>query len=115
MMREVIKSKIDRASITNTDINYTDSITLDETLMKALGVLEGEKVSIINITNNNRFDADVVKGIRDSGIIGINGNLVYKSKRDDTISILFYHTISERNISTHKTKIIYVDNKNKIL
>ena len=69
MMREVIKSKIHRLTVTRTDLNYKDSITIDEELMEKSDIMEGDKVSVININNDNRFEAIVIKGIRKTGII----------------------------------------------
>ena len=109
MMREVIKSKIHRLTVTRTDLNYKDSITIDEELMEKSDIMEGDKVSVININNDNRFEAIVIKGIRKMGIIGINGDLVNYAKIDDILVILSYCYIPEEKIENHKTKIVFVN------
>lgn len=109
MMREVIKSKIHRLTVTRTDLNYKDSITIDEELMEKSDIMEGDKVSVININNDNRFEAIVIKGIIKTGIIGINGDLVNYAKIDDILVILSYCYIPEEKIENHKTKIVFVN------
>ena len=109
MMREAIKSKIHRLTVTRTDLNYKDSITIDEELMEKSDIMEGDKVSVININNDNRFEAIVIKGIRKTGIIGINGDLVNYAKIDDILVILSYCYIPEEKIENHKTKIVFVN------
>lgn len=115
MMREIIKSKIHRLTVTRTDLNFKDSITIDESLMDKSNIMEGDRVSIINLTNNDRFETVAVKGIRDTGIIGINGDNVHHAKKDDTIIILAYGHIPEENIKNHKTKIVFVNMNNMII
>lgn len=115
MMREIIKSKIHRLTVTRTDLNFKDSVTIDETLMDKSDIMEGEKVSIINLSNNDRFETIAIKGIRDTGIIGINGDNVHHAKKDDTIIILSYGYIPEENIKNHKTKIIFVNMNNMVI
>lgn len=112
MMREVIKSKIHRLTVTRTELNYEDSITIDEELMEKSDIMEGDKVSVINITNDNRFEAIVIKGIRKTGIVGINGNYVNYAKKDDILVILSYRNIPEEKIENHKTKIVFVNINN---
>ena len=115
MMRSVIKSKIHRLTVTRTDLNFKDSITIDEAIMDKADIMEGDKVSIINLSNDRRFETVVVKGIRDTGIIGINGDNVHHAKKDDTIIILSYSHIPEESIKNHKTKVIFVNMKNFII
>lgn len=112
MMREVIKSKIHRLTVTRTDLNFEDSITIDEELMEKSDIMEGDKVSVINITSDSRFEAIVIKGIRNTGIIGINGNNVNYAKKDDILVILSYCNIPEEKIENHKTKIVFVNINN---
>lgn len=114
MMRSVIKSKINRLTVTRTDLNFKDSITIDEALLDKSDIMDGEKVSVINLSNDTRFDTVVIKGIRGTGIIGINGSNVHYAKKDDTIIVLSYGHIPEENIKNHKTKIIFVNANNLI-
>ena len=115
MMRSVIKSKINRLTVTRTDLNFRDSITIDEALLDKSDIMEGERVSVINLSNDIRFETEVIKGIRDTGIIGINGDNVHYAKRDDTIIVLSYGHIPEENIKNHKTKIVFVNMYNTVL
>lgn len=115
MMREVIKSKINRLTVTRTDLNFKDSITIDETLMDKSDILEGDIVSVINLSNNNRFEAEVIKGIANTGIISINGRYVHLAKKDDVIVILSYGNISEEYIKKHITNIIQVNMHNMVI
>ena len=115
MMREIIKSKIHRLTVTRTDLNFKDSITIDESLMDKSDIMEGERVSVINLSNNDRFETIAIKGIRDTGIIGINGHNVHHAKKDDTIIILSYGHIPEENIKNHKAKIVFVNMYNTVL
>ncbi|MBW5396778.1 aspartate 1-decarboxylase [Brachyspira pilosicoli] len=115
MMREVIKSKINRLTVTRTDLNFKDSITIDETLMDKSDILEGDIVSVINLSNNNRFEAEVIKGIANTGIISINGNYVHLAKKDDVIVVLSYSNIPEEHIKKHITNIIQVNMHNMVI
>ena len=107
MMRSIIKSKINRLTVTRTDLNFKDSITIDENLMDKADIMEGDKVSIINLSNDERFETVVVKGIRGTGVIGINGSNVHYAQKDDTIIRLLYGHIPEDNLKSYKTKVIF--------
>lgn len=115
MMHEVIKSKINRLTVTRTDLNFKDSITIDETLMDKSDILEGDIVSVINLSNNNRFEAEVIKGIANTGIISINGKYVHLAKKDDVIVVLSYSNIPEEHIKKHITNIIQVNMHNMVI
>ncbi|WP_300711756.1 aspartate 1-decarboxylase [uncultured Brachyspira sp.] len=115
MMRSIIKSKIHRLTVTRTDLNFKDSITIDESLLNKSDIMDGEIVSVINLSNDNRFETVVVKGMRNTGVIGINGNNVYKAKKDDTIIVLSYGYIPEESIKNHKSKVIFVNMNNMII
>ena len=115
MMHEVIKSKINRLTVTRTDLNFKDSITIDETLMDKSDILEGDIVSVINLSNNNRFEAEVIKGIANTGIISINGKYVHLAKKDDVIVVLSYSNIPEEHIQKHITNIIQVNMHNMVI
>lgn len=115
MMREVIKSKIHRLMVTDSDLNYQTSITIDEDLMDKADMLENEKIYIVNVTNGNRFDSYVVKGVRGSGVICVNGSTAHLAKKDDIIIILTYYSIADERIKNHKTNIIFVDMQNRVV
>ncbi|WP_058485742.1 aspartate 1-decarboxylase [Defluviitalea phaphyphila] len=115
MFLHFMKSKIHRAVVTEANLNYMGSITIDETLMKAAGIFEGEKVQIVNNNNGERLETYVIKGEKDSGIICLNGAAARKVQVGDEIIIIAYCIIKEEDIKNHKPKIVFVNEKNKII
>lgn len=113
-MIEVLKSKIHRAAVTEADLNYIGSITIDEDLMDAVNIIENEKVSIFNITNGNRLDTYVIKGQRGSGKIGINGAAARLVSVGDLVIIVSYATMDFEKAKTFKPYIIFPDSENHI-
>lgn len=118
MQRIFLKSKIHRATITQADLNYEGSITIDEDLMDAADLLEYEKVAIVNNNNGERFETYVIKGERGSGVIGLNGAAARKGMNGDVIIIICYCILDDKTdaneIKNHKVTKVFVDNKNKI-
>ncbi len=112
MTIEVLKSKIHRASVTEANLNYIGSITIDEDLMDAANLLENEKVSIYDITNGSRFDTYVIKGKRRSGVICLNGAAARRVAVDDLIIIVSYATMDFEEAKTFKPHIIFPDKNN---
>jgi aspartate 1-decarboxylase len=90
MQIEVVKSKIHRVKVTGADLNYIGSITIDEVLMEAANLIEGEKVSIVNVNNGERFETYVIKGNKNSGEITLNGPAARKVHKGDIIIIMSY-------------------------
>ncbi len=115
MKLEMLKSKIHRARITDANINYVGSITIDETLMKAVDIVENERVYVYNINNGERFDTYVIKGEKDSGEICINGAAARLVQIDDIIIIVAYCILEQNELASFKPKIIVVDEHNKII
>jgi len=113
MQRCLLKSKIHRAVITQTDLYYVGSITIDLNLMEAVGLVEFEKVEIFDIQNGNRFETYVIKGERGSGIIGINGAAARLVHLHDEIIIVGYAWLQEDEVENHKPKIIITEPDNK--
>jgi aspartate 1-decarboxylase len=107
MQIQVIKSKIHRVKVTGADLNYIGSITIDETLMDASNLIEGEKVSIVNVNNGERFETYVIKGIRDSGEITLNGPAARKVQKDDIIIIMSYASMDFEKAKTFKPWMIF--------
>ncbi|GEC70919.1 aspartate 1-decarboxylase [Flavobacterium sp. FBOR7N2.3] len=107
MQIQVLKSKIHRVKVTGADLNYIGSITIDETLLEASNIIEGEKVSIVNINNGERFDTYAIKGKRNSGEITLNGPAARKVQRDDIIIIISYATIDFEEAKTFQPWIIF--------
>ncbi|MCD6178850.1 MAG: aspartate 1-decarboxylase [Bacteroidales bacterium] len=114
MYIEVLKSKIHRVGITEANLEYIGSITIDEDLMDAVNIIENERVHIYNITNGNRFDTYVIKGERASGVIGINGAAARKVAITDKIIIVSYASMDFEEAKKHKPLIIFPDDNNKI-
>lgn len=114
MLRVICKSKIHRAKVTETELHYEGSITIDEELMKAADILPGEKVEVLNLNNGERIETYCIKGKRASGIICLNGPAARKSQVGDEVIILAYCLIENKELSSVKTKVVYVDGKNRI-
>lgn len=114
MQRHLLKSKIHRVTLTQADLNYEGSITIDEDLIDAANMLEYEKVSIVNNNNGERFETYVIKGERGSGIIGLNGAAARKGQVGDILIIISYGTYEANEITNHKPIKVFVDENNKI-
>lgn len=115
MQRVMCKSKIHRASITQADLNYVGSITIDETLMKAADLIEYEQVQIVNINNGKRFFTYVIKGGSGSGVICINGAASRLVSIQDLIIIMSYANYNEQELKGFEPTVVHVNHKNKII
>lgn len=115
MQRIMLKSKIHRATLTDADLNYEGSITIDEDLMDAADILAFEQVQIYDINNGNRFETYVIKGERGSGTICVNGAAARLVAKGDLIIIASYFNVDEKEALEHKPKLIYVNEKNDIM
>ncbi|WP_395042904.1 aspartate 1-decarboxylase [Flavobacterium sp.] len=116
MQIQVVKSKIHRVKVTGADLNYIGSITIDEALMDASNLIEGEKVSIVNINNGERFETYAIKGQRNSGEITLNGPAARKVHAGDIIIIISYATLDFEEAKTFKPWLVFpneVDNSLK--
>ncbi len=114
MQRYMCKSKIHRTTVTDANLNYEGSITIDETLMEAGDLLPYEKVQIVNNNNGARFETYVIKGERDSGIICLNGAAARLVQPGDIIIIISYIQIDERELPSFMPKIVSVNEKNQV-
>ena len=114
MLIEVLKSKIHRATITEADLNYIGSITVDEDLMDAANLIENEKVDVLNITNGERLTTYVIKGERGSGNIALNGAAARKAEVGDLVIIASYASIEFEEAKKFKPAIIFPDRNNSI-
>jgi len=112
---EALKGKIHRATVTEADLNYIGSLTLDENLMVAAGLIEFEKIQVLDITNGNRLETYVIKGERGSGEVCINGAAAHLINKGDLVIIVAYCQLIENESLNHKPKIVYVDGENKII
>jgi len=109
----MLKSKIHRATVTQAELNYVGSITIDEVLLKEAGIYEYEKVQIVDINNGNRFETYVIAGEKDSGVICLNGAAARCVQVNDKIIIMAYAQINEDDIKDFKPKVLFVDKDNK--
>jgi aspartate 1-decarboxylase len=107
MTIEVLKSKIHRVRITGADLNYIGSITVDEALMDAANLIEGEKVSIVNVNNGERLDTYVIKGDRNSGEITMNGPAARRVQPGDIVIIISYASMEFEEAKSFRPSIIF--------
>lgn len=115
MMLNMFKGKIHRATITEANLNYVGSITIDRELMDQAGILAGERVQIVNNNNGNRLETYVIEGERNSGVICLNGAAARLVQPGDTCIIIAYCWLSEEEAKTFKPKVVFVDENNKAL
>lgn len=115
MLLEFLYSKIHRATVTDSDLNYVGSITIDESLIKAAKISEWQKVEILNINNGERFQTYVIKGKTGSGEICINGAAARKVQKGDKIIIVSYAYLQENEKDGFEPTIVIVDEKNNII
>lgn len=109
MLIQMMKSKLHRVTVTQADLNYIGSVTIDETLMEAADLLEGEKVQIVNINNGERLETYVIKGERDSGNICLNGPAARKVAIGDIIIIIAYGLMDAQEAKTFRPKLVFPD------
>ena len=115
MLRSYLISKIHRATITETDLNYVGSITIDTKLIEATGMQLNEEVWIYNINNGNRFSTYIIPGEYGSGVIGVNGAAAHMVNLNDKVIIVNYGLLNELVAKNHIPKVVIVDDDNKII
>ena len=115
MQIQVVKSKLHRVTVTGADLNYIGSITIDEALMEAANIIEGEKVHIVNINNGERLETYVIKGNRNSGEITLNGPAARKVQKGDIIIIIAYGTLDFEEAKSFKPSIVFPNEENNSL
>jgi aspartate 1-decarboxylase len=115
MMRIMMKSKIHRATVTQADLHYVGSVTLDAALMEAADLLEGEQVAIVDITNGARIETYVIPGPRGSGVIGINGAAAHLVHPGDLVIIMSYAVVTDQEARAMKPHVVHVDEKNRVV
>ena len=115
MLRQFLNSKIHRATVTDANLNYVGSITIDEEFLELSGIIEWEKVEIQNINNGERFQTYVIKGKRGSKCFCLNGAAARKAQPGDKIIIVTYADLTPEEIKTHKPTIVQVGEGNEIV
>lgn len=113
MLVSIYKSKIHRATVTDCNLNYVGSISIDSELMKRANLFENEKVQVANINNGERFETYVIKGEPNSGIIQINGAATHKVSKGDLIIIIAYGLMEQKEVANFKPAIVHVDENNR--
>lgn len=114
MVITVFKSKIHRATVTQADLNYIGSITIDENLMEASNIVEHEKVQIVNVNNGERLETYVIKGERGSGTICLNGPAARKVAVGDIIIVISYCQLTMEEYKNHQPQTVHVNSSNQL-
>ncbi len=114
MQRFMLKSKLHRVTITDANLDYEGSITIDESLIKAADIFPYEKVNIYNVSNGERFSTYVIKGEKGSGVIGLNGAAARKGSKGDIIIIASYVLVDNEQAQNWSAKCVFVDERNRI-
>ena len=115
MLIQILKSKIHRVKVTQAELHYVGSVTIDEDLMDASHLIENEKVQIVNINNGERFETYVIKGARKTGTICLNGPAARKVQVGDIIIILSYATMDFEDAKKWQPYLIFPDSNNKLI
>ncbi|GAA5097957.1 MULTISPECIES: aspartate 1-decarboxylase [Nocardia] len=113
MLRTMMKSKIHRATVTHADLHYVGSVTVDQDLLDAADLLEGEQVCIVDIDNGARLETYVIAGERGSGVIGINGAAAHLVHPGDLVILIAYGQLNEQEIAEYDPKVVFVDERNR--
>lgn len=115
MYRQILKSKIHRATVTDSRVDYEGSITIDEELMKVADIRPWEKVLIANLNNGSRIESYAIPGEAGSGVICVNGGAAKYAQKGDLVIIMTFAVLTDEEIERHRPKVIYVDKQNRIL
>ena len=114
MFRMMMNSKLHRATVTEADLNYVGSITIDADLLDAAGMLPNEKVHVVNNNNGSRFETYIIAGERGSGVICVNGAAARLVQRGDIVIILSYVYMTDEEARTHEPTVLIMDEKNRV-
>ena len=115
MQIHVVKSKIHRVKVTGADLNYIGSITIDEDLMDAANIVQGEKIQVVNNNNGERLETYVIPGPRNSGEIILNGAAAHKVKIGDVLILITYAMMSQEEAKTFKPSLVFPDEATNLL
>ena len=113
MLRTMLKSKIHRATVTEADLNYVGSVTIDADLMDAADLLEGEQVTVVDVTNGERLVTYAITGKRGSGVIGINGAAAHLVHPGDIVILIAYGTMTDAEARSYPPRIVFVGADNR--
>ena len=115
MLRTMLGGKVHRATVTQADLHYVGSITIDQDLMRAADILEGEQVDVVDVTNGARITTYAITGAPGSGVIGINGAAAHLINPGDLVIIMSFQQLDEREVSRHAPRVVHVDDRNRIV
>lgn len=115
MLRTMFKSKIHRATVTEANLHYVGSITIDEDLIKAADMLPYEQVQVVNINNGARFETYIIPGASGSGVVCLNGAAARLAQPGDVVIMMTYGQYNEAELADYHPKVVLVDSKNKIV
>lgn len=114
MILTMLKGKIHRAVVTQAELDYVGSVTIDTELMDAAGIMEYEKVQIVDINNGERFETYTIAGERGSGVVCLNGAAARCVQKGDKVIIMAYCALDESEARSHRPKVVFVDENNRI-
>ena len=114
MLRTMMTSKIHRATVTQADLHYVGSVTIDADLLDAADLLEGEQVTIVDITNGPRLETYAIAGERGTGVIGINGAAAHLVHPGDLVIIIAYGILNEQEVRDYAPHVVFVDEHNRV-
>ncbi|MDT8910968.1 aspartate 1-decarboxylase [Amycolatopsis sp. PS_44_ISF1] len=115
MYRTMLKSKIHRATVTQADLHYVGSVTVDEDLMEAADLLPGEQVSIVDVTNGARLETYVIRGERGSGVLGINGAAAHLVHPGDLVILIAYGQMDDAEARAYEPRVVFVSEDNRVV
>lgn len=115
MIIEILKSKIHRVHVTEANVDYVGSITIDEALMEASNIICGEKVQVVNVTNGERLETYAIPGKRESGVICLNGAAAHKAKVGDIVIIISYAQMDFEEAKRFKPMVVFPDTATNLL
>ncbi|MFW0797568.1 aspartate 1-decarboxylase [Gordonia sp. CPCC 205515] len=115
MFRTMMTSKIHRARVTQADLHYVGSVTVDQDLLDAADLLEGEQVTIVDIDNGARLETYVIAGERGTGVLGINGAAAHLVHPGDLVIIIAYGILNEAEVAEYSPSVVFVDDHNRVL
>lgn len=115
MLRTMLKSKIHRATVTQADLHYVGSVTVDQDLLDAADLLPGEQVAIVDINNGSRLETYVIPGKRGSGVIGINGAAAHLVHTGDLVILIAYGQMDDAEARAYQPRVVHVDSANQVI
>ena len=115
MLRTMLGGKVHRATVTQADLHYVGSITIDQDLMRAADILEGEQVDVVDITNGARLTTYAITGEPGSGVVGINGAAAHLITPGDLVIIMSFRTLDACEVAVHLPRVVHVDGRNRIV